>query len=45
MNMGDYKTARENFLEAIKIMQQIGNLAGEASTWNQLASIDLENSV
>ncbi len=35
LNKGDYDAAREKFEKAMKIMQQIGDQAGEASTWHQ----------
>jgi tetratricopeptide (TPR) repeat protein len=38
---GDYDAAREKFEKSMKIMQQIGDRAGEAQTWHNLASIDL----
>jgi tetratricopeptide (TPR) repeat protein len=38
---GDYPTAKEKYGRAQTLLQQIGNHAGEASTWHQLASIDL----
>ncbi len=41
LNKGDYDAAREKFEKAMKIMQQIGDRAGEAATWHALASIDL----
>ncbi|HPS91472.1 MAG TPA: tetratricopeptide repeat protein [Methanothrix sp.] len=41
LRKGDYEAAREKFENAMKIMQQIGDQAGEASTWHQLATIDL----
>ena len=34
LNKGDYEAARENFEKAMKIMQQIGDRAGEAATWH-----------
>ena len=42
LQKGDYKAAREELGKAMKIVQQIGDKAGEASTWHQLASIDLQ---
>ena len=41
LKKGDYEAARENFEKAMKIMQQIGDRAGEAATWHTLATIDL----
>jgi tetratricopeptide (TPR) repeat protein len=38
---GDYEAARENFEKAMKIVQQIGDRAGEAATWHNLATIDV----
>ena len=42
LQKGDYDAAREKFETAMKIMQQIGDRAGEAATWHQLATIDLQ---
>ena len=38
---GDYESARERFEKLMKIWQQIGDRAGEATTWHNLATIDL----
>ncbi len=35
LKKGEYEAAREKFEKAMKIMQQIGDRAGEASTWHQ----------
>ncbi|MFA6373927.1 MAG: CHAT domain-containing protein, partial [Methanothrix sp.] len=37
----EYEAARESFMMAMKIFQQIGDRASEAATWNNLASIDV----
>ena len=41
MNEGDYAAAREKFAKALAMRQQIGDRAGEAATWHQLATIDV----
>jgi len=38
---GDYIAARDNLENSIKIRQQIGDLAGEASDWHEVAVIDM----
>jgi tetratricopeptide (TPR) repeat protein len=41
LNEGNYAAARDNFAKTLAIQQQIGDRAGEATTWHQLATIDL----
>ena len=42
LKTGDYEAAKENLGKAVKIVQQIGDKAGEAAIWHQLAMIDLK---
>jgi len=43
LNEGDYASALDNFKESLKIFQQLGDRASEASTWHALATIDFNN--
>jgi tetratricopeptide (TPR) repeat protein len=42
LKKGDYEAARDNFEKSMKTWQQIGDRAGESSTWHNLATIDLK---
>ena len=41
MYEGDYPAARQKFDKALRMRQAIGDRAGEAATWHNLATIDL----
>jgi tetratricopeptide (TPR) repeat protein len=40
--VGDYEAPREKFQRSLENEQQIGDRAGEATTWHQLGTIDLK---
>lgn len=41
LKKGDYESARNNLEKSMKIVQRIGDRAGEAAIWRALASIDM----
>ena len=40
-SLGEWKEARRRYTEALLMLQTIGDRAGEAATWHNLATIDL----